>query len=256
MKKAAIVLVSLALVATMAACTGLGGAGGWGKPSQSTATKYAGMSFNGLIRNHVESTLLREMATQGISDDQVRLLTRVIDNFDWSRLQEAYVQSLLNNANQNELEAAIQFVSSPTGQAIEAKWAHLVIPNLPETVNNADMNNLDPARVGAAQLYVQRIGFWNYLETTVQEMAQAVPEEDRQTYIDVVLAEYKRRNIETVYVYTMAQYYTLEEIEALTAYHGSQNGHTFLLKTGRILADVYPVFVDLVKEEVSKQIQQ
>lgn len=103
---------------------------------------------------------------------------------------------------------------------------------LPDTYGN---------RMAAARKYLDVVSMKDLMRDSINENSKNFPMDLRPVYIKYMLSSVRIEVIEAAALASMAQRFSLEEINALVAFYGSRSGQSVMRKMGNYMGDVMPV---------------
>lgn len=113
---------------------------------------------------------------------------------------------------------------------------------LPDTYGN---------RMAAARKYLDVVSMKDLMRDSINENSKNFPMDLRSVYIKYMLSSVRIEVIEAAALASMAQRFSLEEINALVAFYGSRSGQSVMRKMGNYMGDVMPVIQqELVRSQV------
>ena len=113
---------------------------------------------------------------------------------------------------------------------------------LPDTYGN---------RMAAARKYLDVVSMKDLMRDSINENSKNFPMDLRPVYIKYMLSSVRIEVIEAAALASMAQRFSLEEINALVAFYGSRSGQSVMRKMGNYMGDVMPVIQqELVRSQV------
>jgi len=113
---------------------------------------------------------------------------------------------------------------------------------LPDTYGN---------RMAAARKYLDVVSMKDLMRDSINENSKNFPMDLQPVYIKYMLSSVRIEVIEAAALASMAQRFSLEEINALVAFYGSRSGQSVMRKMGNYMGDVMPVIQqELVRSQV------
>ena len=104
----------------------------------------------------------------------------------------------------------------------------------------ADIPDTRENRMAAARSYLKVVPVKDMMRDMIAESAKKVPETTRSEYVKAVLGTLRVDVIENAALASMAQHFTVRELNALTAFYGSQDGQSAMRKFSTYMADLMP----------------
>lgn len=96
-------------------------------------------------------------------------------------------------------------------------------------------------RLVAARAYLEIVPMREMIRDITFESAKNLPESVRSTYIEYMTTTVRAEVLESVALASMAQHFTVGELQALAAFYGSPLGRSAMKKFGAYTADLMPV---------------
>jgi uncharacterized protein len=107
-------------------------------------------------------------------------------------------------------------------------------------------------RLAAAQRYLKAVPPADMVGSTIDQVAQQVPEERREDFKRALAKVVSSERIEKITLDAVVKHFTVREIDALTAFYGSPEGKSITKKFGAYIADVMPA----LQEELGKAVDE
>ena len=95
-------------------------------------------------------------------------------------------------------------------------------------------------RVAAAQVYLEVFPIKSMIDDSIIESSRNISEGDRAKFIQFMQKSLNIRSLEQVMVANFARHFTVQEIQALVNFYGSEIGVSIMKKMGPYMADVMP----------------
>lgn len=96
-------------------------------------------------------------------------------------------------------------------------------------------------RLAAARHYIEAVPMEEMVRDMVSESAKNLPEHVRPSYVQFMKRAIRVDVMEGAALASMAQHFSVKELNALTKFYGSPEGQSAMRKFGAYMADVMPV---------------
>ena len=100
------------------------------------------------------------------------------------------------------------------------------LPSPPDTEKN---------RITAAKRYLAVMPPEEMMRDLVSNMAQQIPEKNRQEYVDLMTKHLDLKAVEQILLDSMVKHFTTKELDALASFYGSPEGKASMKKFGKII---------------------
>ena len=104
--------------------------------------------------------------------------------------------------------------------------------DLPDTYGN---------RLAAAERYLQVASMKDMMRDLIVETAKNLPEKVRGAYVSLMNEHIRVEILERAALASMAKHFTVDELNALAEFYGSNEGRSAMKKFGAYMGDVMPV---------------
>jgi len=104
--------------------------------------------------------------------------------------------------------------------------------DLPDTYGN---------RLAAAERYLQVASMKDMMRDLIVETAKNLPEKVRGVYVSLMNEHIRVEILERAALASMAKHFTVDELNALAEFYGSNEGRSAMKKFGAYMGDVMPV---------------
>jgi uncharacterized protein len=123
----------------------------------------------------------------------------------------------------------------------------LLAMGLPNAFAGDIADNADN-RQAAAKRYLGVAPIENMMREAVESTSRNLPEEQRKTFVEFMTKSLKIDVLEKSVVSTMANHFTVGELNALTDFYGSPEGKSAMKKFGAYMSEIMPV----IQQEMSR----
>ncbi len=108
------------------------------------------------------------------------------------------------------------------------------------------------SRLSAALRYSEVFSMSEMLDETFENMAQRIPDGEREQFLSVMKTLVDIDKIEKATVETMAKHFTTDELNALANFYGSPVGKSIMEKFGPYMADINIIIMKDISVAVKK----
>jgi hypothetical protein len=108
-------------------------------------------------------------------------------------------------------------------------------------VSAADIPDTHGNRLAAAGRYLDAVPMKDMMRDMVTESAKNLPENVRPSFVQFMTKTIRVDVMERTALASMAQHFTVKELNALADFYGSPEGRSAMKKFGAYMADVMPV---------------
>lgn len=124
------------------------------------------------------------------------------------------------------------FVASLLLLLVSSFWIDVSAADIPDTHGN---------RLAAARHYLEAVPMKDMMRDMVMESAKNLPENVRPAYVQFMTKAIRVDVMEGAALASMAQHFTVKELNALADFYGSAEGRSAMKKFGAYMADVMPM---------------
>lgn len=124
------------------------------------------------------------------------------------------------------------FVASLLLLLVSSFWIDVSAADIPDTHGN---------RLVAARHYLEAVPMKDMMRDMVMESAKNLPEKVRPAYVQFMTKAIRVDVMEGAALASMAQHFTVKELNAIADFYGSAEGRSAMKKFGAYMADVMPV---------------
>lgn len=128
----------------------------------------------------------------------------------------------------------------------------LLVSFCTETAFAADIPDTHENRLAAARNYSEVVPLKGMMASVSEEIAKKLPENVQSSFIHFMTKTVRSEVLESAAVASMAQHFSVGELNALAAFYGSPEGRSAMKKFGAYMADVMPA----LRQEVLRAQQQ
>ncbi len=108
------------------------------------------------------------------------------------------------------------------------------------------------SRMAAAQRYDAVASFDDLMEKTAEQVAQSLPQEQRDAFIQTMNSMLDAKRLRQFYFRQLTATFTTAELDALAEFYGSTEGQSIILKFPKFMAVVLPVIQQEVRRAASQ----
>ena len=132
-------------------------------------------------------------------------------------------------------------------------WWLMVLATL--GMHSASAESMEDTRANrraVAILYFQAVPMESTMQDVITELAATLPESEREGFVDIMTNTIRWDEVERASLESMVRHFTVAELQALSAFQGSDVGRSIMKKFGAYMADVMPA----LQQEIVRTLEE
>jgi len=106
-------------------------------------------------------------------------------------------------------------------------------------------------RAAAARHYLKTVPAEDFFQDIVSGMSKNLPQESRERFLEFIKQNLRWQDLERITMANVTKHFTVNEIDALTAFYGSPEGRSIQKKFPAYMTDV----INLMQKEITRAIE-
>jgi hypothetical protein len=122
--------------------------------------------------------------------------------------------------------------------------------------NGYGEENCSPEKAKAIMAYLEVNSIDEMMNQMIMEILKQIPEEGREVFLAIWKNVFDKNELKSVMSNTMCQTFSLEEINALTAFYASPEGKSVMKKMPKYMAELMPYIQTLNQRAIQSAIEE